>query len=110
MKILKESNVLVVPSRMESLPTIIKEAFFLKVPVVATNVGGIPEMITHNENGFLIESTNEEEMISTINNLLVNPKSTQKIVDNAYEFVNENMTWNTVLPRYVDFYENLLNS
>ena len=110
MKILKESSVLVVPSRMESLPTIIKEAFFLKVPVVATNVGGIPEMITHNENGFLIEPTNKEEMISTINNILVNQESTQKIIDNAYEFVNKNMTWNTVLPRYIDFYENLLNS
>lgn len=110
MKILKESNVLVVPSRMESLPTIIKEAFFLKVPVVATNVGGIPEMITHNENGFLIEPTNMEEMINTINNILVNQESIQKIIDNAYEFVNKNMTWNTILPRYVDFYENLLNS
>ena len=110
MKILKESNVLVVPSRMESLPTIIKEAFFLKVPVVASNVGGIPEMITHNENGFLVEPANEEQMISAINNVLVSQESTQKIIDNAYEFVNKNMTWKTILPKYVDFYENLLNS
>ena len=45
MLIMKSSDVVVVPSRMESLPTTIKEAFFLKVPVVATNVGGIPELI-----------------------------------------------------------------
>ena len=42
MTIMKSSYVVVVPSRMESLPTIIKEAFFLKVPVVGTDVGGIP--------------------------------------------------------------------
>ena len=45
MSTLKSSSILVVPSRMESLPTVIKEAFYLKVPVIATNVGGIPEQI-----------------------------------------------------------------
>jgi len=45
MKNLKASSVLVVPSRMESLPQSIKEAFFLKIPVVATSVGDIPEII-----------------------------------------------------------------
>lgn len=45
MTIMKSSCVVVVPSRMESLPTTIKEAFFLKIPVVATNVGGIPELV-----------------------------------------------------------------
>ena len=42
---LKASSVLVVPSRMESIPQVIKEAFFLNIPVVATKVGGIPELI-----------------------------------------------------------------
>ncbi len=42
MKNLKASSVLVVPSRMESLPQSIKEAFFLKIPVIATSVGDIP--------------------------------------------------------------------
>ena len=40
MKILKASQMLVVPSRTESIPQVIKEAFYLKVPVIATNVGG----------------------------------------------------------------------
>ena len=41
MKILQQSKLLIVPSRQESLPQVIKEAFYLKVPVIATNVGGI---------------------------------------------------------------------
>jgi len=32
-------------TRMESLPQVIKEAYYLKVPVIATNVGGIPEIV-----------------------------------------------------------------
>ena len=49
MRIIKSSSIVVVPSRMESLPTTVKEAFFLNVPVVGTNVGGIPELIINNE-------------------------------------------------------------
>ena len=45
MSIIKSSSIVAVPSRMESLPTTVKEAFFLNIPVVATNVGGIPELI-----------------------------------------------------------------
>ena len=54
MSILKSSSVLVVPSRMESLPTVIKEAFYLKIPVIAANVGGIPELITDKKTGILV--------------------------------------------------------
>ena len=51
MENLKASSILVVPSRMESIPQVIKEAFYLKIPVIATNVGGIPELITNNKTG-----------------------------------------------------------
>ena len=45
-RILKHPALLVIPSRMESIPQVIKEAFYLKIPIIATNVGGIPELIT----------------------------------------------------------------
>ena len=41
MKIIKSSSMVVVPSRMESLPTTVKEAFFLNIPVIGTNVGAV---------------------------------------------------------------------
>jgi len=55
---LKESRLLVIPSRMESIPQVIKEAFFLQIPIVATNVGGIPELIENNVNGLLVPPEN----------------------------------------------------
>jgi len=63
MKIIKSSQVVVVPSRMESLPTTVKEAFYLNVPVVATNVGGIPELIKDNETGILVPSENPDKLL-----------------------------------------------
>jgi glycosyltransferase involved in cell wall biosynthesis len=70
MKILKSSNILIIPSRMESIPQVIKEAFYLKIPVIATNVGGISEIIENQKSGILIPPENPEKMLEEINNLL----------------------------------------
>ena len=71
---LKKSSLLVVPSRMESLPTSIKEAFYFKIPVIATDVGGIPELITHNYSGILVPFGNNTKLITAVNDLLSDSK------------------------------------
>ena len=110
MKILKSSTLLVVPSRMESLPTVIKEAFYLKIPVIATSVGGIPELVNDNKTGLLVESENPQMLLEKINELLIDPILQEKFSLNGYDFVLENFTWKKILPIYVKFYENLLRS
>ena len=110
MIVLKSSSLVVVPSRMESLPTVIKEAFYLKVPVVATNVGGTPELVTDKITGVLVPQDDPEILLEEINNLLKNKEYAEKLANTAYDFVVKNMTWETVLPKYIEFYENLLKS
>jgi len=110
MKILKSSTILVVPSRMESLPTVIKEAFYLKIPVIATSVGGIPELIKNNENGLLTESENSQMLLKKINQLLDDFSLQEKLSLNGCDFVLNNFTWKKILPNYIKFYENLLDS
>ena len=107
---LKKSSILVVPSRMESSPTSIKEAFYFKIPVVATNVGGIPELITDNHTGLLVPYDGSEKLVKVINNLLSNLELSNSLSKEAYNFVINHMTWKKVLPKYIDFYTNLLNS
>ena len=85
MSVLKSSSLLVVPSRMESLPTVIKEAFYLKIPVVANNVGGIPELITHNKTGILVKPNDQLSMISEINSLLDNQQKSQELTNAAFD-------------------------
>ena len=108
MSIMKSSSIVVVPSRIESLPTTVKEAFFLNIPVVATNVGGIPELITHNKTGILVAPNNPEKLADAINDLLVDRVKSEKLALNANIFLKNNMTWDVVLPKFINFYEDLL--
>jgi glycosyltransferase involved in cell wall biosynthesis len=110
MKLLKSSSVLAVPSRMESLPTNIKEAFFLKIPVVATNVGGIPELISNDETGVLVPSEDPKKLSAEINYLLKDKKNYEKFIQNAYDFVINEMSWEKIIPKYIKFYDDLLNN
>lgn len=105
MQTLKESNLMVVPSRMESLPQVIKEAFYLKTPVVATSVGGIPEIITHNDNGILVPPNEPEKLVTAINDILTNRELQDKLVENAHDYIIKNFTWDVLLPKYIELYE-----
>ena len=110
MRIIKSSSIVVVPSRMESLPTTVKEAFFLNVPVVGTNVGGIPELIINNETGILVPPENPSELAQAINELLSDREKSEKLATNGNTFVKNNMTWDVILPKYIQFYEDLLKN
>ena len=107
---LKESNILVIPSRMESIPQVIKEAFFLKIPIIATNVGGIPELIVHKKTGMLIPPNDPKKLKETISELLSNKELSEKISNNGFDFVINNLTWEVLLPKYIKFYEDLMDS
>jgi len=106
MEILNSSTILIVPSRMESLPQVIKEAFYLKIPVISSDVGGVSEIIHHNQTGILIPPENPDEMLNTINSLLENNELQSKLKENAFKFICENFTWDTLLPEYLKLYEN----
>ena len=106
MKIVRESEILIVPSRIESIPQTIKEAFFLQVPVIATDVGGNSELVTNGETGILIPPENPEKMITTINDLLLDEEMKEKLSKNAFEFINKNYTWDALIQDYLNLYNN----
>ena len=109
MRIIKSSSIVVVPSRMESLPTTVKEAFFLNIPVIGTDVGGIPELITSGKTGILVPPENPKKLAQAINELLSDKVKAKTLAANGNIFVKNNMTWDVILPKYIEFYENLLN-
>lgn len=109
MSTLAESSILVLPSRIESSPTIIKEAFYLSVPVVAMSVGGVPELVQDGKTGFLVKPGDTNHMVEIINGILKGDVPTDKIVKAAYEYVTHNMTWDVVISQYEDMYKRLLS-
>ena len=110
MRIMKSSSVVVVPSRMESLPTTVKQAFYLNVPVIGTDVGGIPELIKNNETGILLPPENSSKLAQAVNELLADKEKSEKLAANGNTFVKNNMTWDVILPKYIEFYEGLLKN
>ena len=78
---LASSNFFILPSESESYPLIIGEVMILGKPMIATNVGGINEMIEDNVNGILIDY-NEESMENAMETFLTNPNLVQKFAQN----------------------------
>ena len=106
MEVLKSSQVLVLPSRIESVPQSILEAFYLKIPVIATDVGGVHEIVSNNKTGLLVTPNNSKELLENINYLLNDIDLCNRLANNAHEFVMKNFSWEVLLPKYIELYEN----
>ncbi|MFH1387747.1 MAG: glycosyltransferase, partial [Patescibacteria group bacterium] len=93
---LKAFDIFILPSLKEGLPYTIIEAMIAEVPIIATNVGGVPEMIKNNVNGILIEPKNSQILAEKILELINSPEKylgmTQKAKQKAeQEFTLEKM-------------------
>jgi glycosyltransferase involved in cell wall biosynthesis len=73
-KILSNSDILILPSYSEGLPVSILEGMSYKMAVVATNVGGIPDIIQHNRNGFLFNPGDKSAMFDILKKYSTEPK------------------------------------
>jgi len=82
---LKAFDIFVLPSVKEGLPYTILEAMAAGLPIVASYVGGIPEMVTNKENGFLVLSRSPEMLADKIAELLKNPKLAQQMGQNSQQ-------------------------
>jgi GT2 family glycosyltransferase/CDP-glycerol glycerophosphotransferase (TagB/SpsB family)/glycosyltransferase involved in cell wall biosynthesis/ubiquinone/menaquinone biosynthesis C-methylase UbiE len=80
--IFQSFDVLVVPSLMDNYPIIIQEAFINKIPIIASNTGGIPEMITNDVNGILTEVISVQSIIDAINKIIKYPELLAKYKNN----------------------------
>jgi len=104
---LAESKILVVPSRVESIPQVIKEAFYQNIPVIATKVGGIPEIIEDQKTGLLVSPNDPQKLLESINNLIENSEMAESLGTSGHNFIINNFSWEHLLPKYIKFYKNL---
>ncbi|HDD63946.1 MAG: glycosyltransferase family 1 protein [Thermoprotei archaeon] len=101
---IKGSDVFVLPSRTEGLPTVILEAMACKVPVVATAVGGNVELIEDRLSGLLVPPEEPEELRVAIERILRDKKLARRLVDNAYMKIVKEYNWDIVLEKYINIY------
>lgn len=87
--ILPELDLLLFSSEKEGLGTTILDAYAAGVPVVATNAGGIPELIVHGQTGYLGQVKDPESLAKGVLELLNNKSKRLKIIEKASEHVKQ---------------------
>lgn len=102
------SKIIVLPSRSEGFGLVIIEAMSNMLPVIATNVGGIPELIENGEEGILVPPEDPKALARAINNLLENEELRKKLSQAAYKKVREKYSINAYSIRMLDFYKSLV--
>ena len=95
-KEIQSSNVLVLCPRAhaESFGMVLIEAMACKIPVIGTNIGGIPEVIQHGVDGMIVPSNHPGKLAGAINKILSDDQQANKMVETAYRKVHHYFTWN----------------
>jgi glycosyltransferase involved in cell wall biosynthesis len=101
-------NIYVCSSVKEGLPYTILEAMYAGLPIVTTDVGGIPDMIHHNKNGLLVESKNPDQLAERILKLLNDDNLKLKLGANAHKIVLDKFKLERMIDDTKYIYKDLL--
>jgi N-acetyl-alpha-D-glucosaminyl L-malate synthase BshA len=108
--LLSSSDVFLLPSAQESFGLAALEAMACEVPVVASRVGGLPEVIDHGVTGFLHPPDALDDMAASALELLRNPARHRDVAQAACRRVREHFCAERVVPMYEEFYTAVLGS
>jgi glycosyltransferase involved in cell wall biosynthesis len=106
--LLSVSDVFLLPSAQESFGLAALEAMACEVPVVASRVGGLPEVIEHGVTGFLHEPADLDGMARSAIDLLTDPGLHRRVSEVACRRVREQYCVDRVVPLYEDYYRTVL--
>lgn len=97
----KEYNIFINTTHFDNTPISVIEAMALGLPVVSTNVGGIPYLLKHNYNALLVNDNDLEDMTNQIIRLMKEPKLSAILSENGKQLV-ENFDWNVVKKQWLE--------
>ena len=108
-EIIQTGCLLVLPSYSEGTPNVVKEAMACARPVIATNVGGIPELIEHGVNGLLFEPGDHKTLSDHITYLAKNREVVREMGLKGRQFIiDQDLTWENTAKQYMKIYKNIL--
>jgi len=104
-KFFSSIDVYLLLSGLEGLGQSIVESMLMKKPVIASNIGGIPEIVIDGETGFLVNLGDSDQIVDLINDLLSKPDLVKKITSKAEENVKMNYSWKYLAKKFSDILE-----
>ena len=103
--LIKQHHFMVMPSLKEGFGVAAVEAFACGRPVVATNVGGIPEIITNGKNGYMVDPNNVQQLANAINTMISDKERMIEMGRNGYEIAKQKFDWEKCVDKMVAVYE-----
>jgi glycosyltransferase involved in cell wall biosynthesis len=107
-ELLGASDFFVLPSRMEGLPLAVLEAMSHAMPVVATKVGGLPEVVFNGEHGYVVKSEDPDALAEPLKRLATDAELREKLGKSALERAKSVYSFDTMTARYDALYRELL--
>ena len=104
------SDIFVLPAIYENFPFAILEAQATGLPVISTKVGGIPEFLVDNENGFLIDPGDSAQLTQRVLALLQEPKLAKEMGMRGRKLIEEKFSWRLITSQVIDLYHKLLET
>jgi glycosyltransferase involved in cell wall biosynthesis len=101
------ADVMIVPSRIDNLPQTATESISCGTPVVAFNIGGLPDIITHKETGYLANPYDMKDLKDGICWVLSNVKETY--IEKCRKDAILKYSYNFSVNQYLDIYESIIN-
>ncbi len=108
--LLAASDIFVLSSRREGLPVSVLEAMAAALPVIATAVGGVPEVVENGTTGTIVTPDCAEELARAIEQLVLNPERGQSMGEAGRERVASHFSLTTMAQEYLSFYQRILRS
>lgn len=102
--LLKGMDIFVLPSLYEGSPISLIEALGMRLPVVASSVGAIPNIIQNGSNGFLVKPDDIDNLVSVIQELAKNQQIRKRVGDNGYRSIVENFSMEKMQHNYNEAY------
>ena len=91
----------------EGLGTVLLEAANFSIPVIGTNVGGIPDIIINGKTGLLVPQKDPEALSEAVKKLSENPELRETLVENAREHLKESFSWESITEKFFKIYSSL---
>jgi glycosyltransferase involved in cell wall biosynthesis len=107
-ELLIKSDILVLPSYNEGLPMAILEGMSYGLPIISTPVGGIPEAVKDDINGYLVEPGDIEGLASSLEKLIVNPKLRISMGGTNQKAIQENFSLKSLMDSLEEIYNNTI--
>jgi glycosyltransferase involved in cell wall biosynthesis len=104
----RASDIAILPSDSEALPTVLIEAGAAGLPTVASRVGGVQEIIVDQETGYLIPPRNPQALADALDRLLDNPQQAKRMGERACERVHRLFTLDGQVESLAALYELLI--